>query len=311
MPWIRDHYEKVVLGVMSLVLLALSWFLFQSAHGFARTFAGVRGEVPRSKKIATANLGAVEAAAARAAEPSQWKEKGSLFVSRPYILKDGKLWDPLAGDSPLYPPVPNRWIMDNELDILDSNVLAMDPDEDGFTNQDEFEAQSNPRDKASHPEYITKLRLARIVQKPFRLLFASHTDGDFAINTLDVRQPTQFLKLGDQIAGTPYKIVGFEPKKEVNPKTGAEKDISELTIEHTETGKRVVLVVAVIVNSPDSFALFQYLWNNSQFQKKKDEEFSLDPEKDVVYKLVDIESGQAVLENLKTRKKTTLRLDVR
>lgn len=311
MPWIRDHYEKVVLGAMSLILLALAWFLFQNAQQFNKTFAGLKGEVAGSKKIAMADLASVEAAAARAAEPAQWKEKGSLFVSRPYILKDGKLYDPLAGDSPLYPPVPNRWIMDNELDILDSNVLAMDTDGDGFTNLDEWEARTNPRDKTNHPEYITKLKLARIVQKPFRLLFASYTDGDFAINTLDVSQPTQFRKLGDQITGTPYKIVGFEKKKKTNIKTDAEEDVSELAIENTETGKRVVLVVAVIVNSPDSFAIFHYDWNNTQFQRKKDEEFTLEPEKDVVYKLVDIESGQAVLENLKTRKKTTLRLETR
>jgi len=313
MPWIKENYDKLALGVLALLLLACSAFILKNVAGFDATFAGVRGEVAKSTKIAAADVAPIEAALAKVAQPVLWKQKGTLFVSRPYLLKEGVLVDPLAGSdsSQLYPPVPNKWIMDNGLDIQDSSVLEQDPDDDGFSNLDEFNAQSDPRDKASHPAYLTKLKLVRIVQKPFRLLFASYTDGDFAINTLDVKQPTQFLKVGDQIAGTPYKITGFEAKKEINPSTGAEKDVSELTIENTETGKKIVLVVNVIVNSPDSFALFNYEWNKTQFQKKKDEEFILEPETDVTYKLIDIESGQAVLENLKTRKKATLRLENR
>ena len=43
--------------------------------------------------------------------------------------------------------------------------------------------------------------------------FSLRRIGDtFAINTSDLKEPTQFLKLGDTIRGTKFKIVKFTEK---------------------------------------------------------------------------------------------------
>ena len=89
---------------------------------------------------------------------------------------------------------------------------TQDPDGDGFTNLDEWQNHSNPTDKDSHPDYLAKLKMKSFAQEPFRMIFASRVGDTFAINTTDLKEPTQFLKLGDTIRGTQFKIVKFTEK---------------------------------------------------------------------------------------------------
>ena len=108
------------------------------------------------------------------------------------------------------------------------------------------------------------------------------------------------LKMGEVIAGTKYKVVKFESKAEPNPKTGVNRDISELTVENIETGVRVPLSVGMEVNSPDQFARFAFLWDHTEFTVKKEQKFFLKPEPGVEYKLVDIQEKEALIMNVKT-----------
>src|SRR5262249_24652731 len=132
----------------------------------------------------------------------------------------------------VHPPVPNEWLDQFGLPIPDADVLEQDPDKDGFSNLDEWSGHTNPTDRKSHPDYLTKLKLESFSQEPFRLMFSSWVNGPegdtFAINTIDMRQPTQFLKIGDQVAGTQFKIVTFEEKYHRNH-YGTNVDVSELT----------------------------------------------------------------------------------
>jgi hypothetical protein len=267
--------------------------------------------VEHGKKVTTLETEALENAEKSLAAPEAWgSHAGSLFVSRKYVAKrdnaNGQdlLIDPFEPTSPpLHPPIPNRWFLDHGLEnqILDADVLDQDPDKDGFTVLDEYVGNTDPQDPASHPPYLTKLRLKRFIKIPFRLKFEAYDDdGSFQINTVDVRQPTQFVKQGETIAGTKYKIVKFEKKSVANPRTGVDTDVSELTIEHVETGFQVVLVVRTEVDSPDQYARFAFLWDHSEFSVKKDQKFVLKPEPTIEYKLIDIRENEAVIINVKT-----------
>jgi hypothetical protein len=137
----------------------------------------------------------------------------------------------------------------------------------------------------------------------FRLLFQAY-DGDetkpaemtFQINAVDRGRKTEFLKLGQKVANSPYKLEKFEKKVKVNPSTGSEEDVSELTVLNTETNDTVVLVKARETDSPDSYALFDYQFTGKDIQVKKLQEFVLLPDKETRYKLVDIKEGQAVIQ---------------
>jgi hypothetical protein len=86
---------------------------------------------------------------------------------------------------------------------------------------------------------------------PMRLLFNAYDNDpkkvkaeniNFQVNTLDLRQPTEFLKLGDVIPNTPFKLTKFEYKTRPNPTRGTDDDVSELTLKNIKSGATVVLV---------------------------------------------------------------------
>ncbi len=86
---------------------------------------------------------------------------------------------------------------------------------------------------------------------PNRLKFQSY-DGDpkqpekmeFQINTLDIKQPSLFLKIGDIIPKTHWRLTGFTFKETTEAKPSDRHDISEITIEDTVTKREVTLVIA-------------------------------------------------------------------
>ena len=314
MVWIKRNYDQFILALVALVLLVLSGFIVTQAVSFQQTFVGIKSPVVHHNEIPQVDMSSLQQAAAAIQNPAKWDldpNQGSLFVSTPYIARaDGTLSDPSKDRTPLHPPVPNKWIIEHKLDILDNNVLNEDPDGDGFTNLDEWKGlkgdgsdSTDPNDPKSHPPYYTKLKLAQYIKQPFRLLFNAY-DGDvkkadsltFQINTVDIRQPSQFVKIGDVIAGTKFKVIKFEFKEVMNPSTQVNSDVSELTVQNAETGDNVVLVMEKIVDSPDSYALFRYLWNNTQFEVKKNKEFVLLPETTLRYKLIDIKEGEALIQ---------------
>ena len=240
----------------------------------------------------------MEQAAERLRQPVQWTFSGrsGLFVPEKHFIDASGLPATLQSTE-VHPPVPNEWLEEFGLPITDGDVLSQDPDADGFSNLEEWQNHSKPTDKNSHPAFIVKLKMKSFVQEPFRLVFASWVDDTFAINTNDLKEPTQFLKLGDPIRGTKFRLLRFTEKLEPN-RYGTKIDTSELTLENRETREQLNLVKEKIMISPESVANFVYAWGGGrEFAVKKDQEFSLKPEEQIKYKLVDVQSAKAVIVN--------------
>jgi hypothetical protein len=194
--------------------------------------------------------------------------------------------------------VPNEWLEQFGLPIADADLLSQDPDADGFTNLEEWQNHTHPNDKSSHPAFVAKLKMKSFVQEPFRLVFASWVDDTFALNTNDLKEPTQFLKIGDPIRGTKFKIAKFSEKYDTN-KYGTKVDVSELILENHETQEQLTLVKEKIMISPEPVANFVYLWSGPrEFAVKKDQQFSLPPAEHIKYKLVDVQPAKAVIVNI-------------
>jgi hypothetical protein len=331
MDWIKKNVHQFVLGLFALLLLALSALLIVRALSVGEAFAAVESTPVRNDKIVPLEMETLQTARAHLEKPPTWNsdpsKQGSLFVSHKFILGPGGTPQRIdvSGGTPVHPPVTNEWLIRYDLDILAPNVLEADVDNDGYSNLDEFLGAdrspangdtdaSNPRDPESHPPYFTKLFLKQYIKVPFRLLFNAY-DGDpkkpesmsFQINTLDLRQPSMFLNHGDMVTKTKFKIDGFESKSVLNPKTGEQTDVSELTLLNIETNEKIVLVLTKVTDSPDSFAMFQYSWPNpaQTFQVKKGQEFVLRPNIQQKYKLVDIKETEAVIQ-LPTGEKYTV-----
>src|SRR5438067_2664129 len=298
MDWVQKNYERVLLIVGIAILLVSGFCMFRRATGFQSQFAEFQSRPPPRPAAPPGKAKGVEGALQKLHQPPQWTFSGRarLFVPEKHFI--GANGQPVTlQTTEVHPPVPNEWLEQFGLPIADADVLEQDPDGDGFNNLDEWFGHTNPTDGNSHPEYYTKLKLKSATEEPFRLVFSSWVGDTYAINTIDLKQPTQFLKVGDSIKGTRFKIVKFLEKYQPN-KYGTNVDVSELTLEQVETKQQLTLVKEKVAMSPESVAMFVYTWGGRQeFQVRKDQEFSLKPQEQIKYKLIDIGLAKAVIVN--------------
>jgi hypothetical protein len=297
LEWIKAHYDRVALIAAGIILLLSGISIWWNAIQFGNRLVAQPGP-----PIKTASPPPVATELDRAAErlqhPSQWKSstRSGLFVPEKHFIGANGFPATLQ-NTQVHAPVPNDWFEKFGLPIQDADVLEQDPDADGFTNLDEWQGGTDPTNKDSHPDYLTKLHLVSATEEPFRFIFSSWVGGTFALNTIDQSEPTQFLKVGDVIGGTDFKILKFTEKHQ-RDQYGTKVDVSELLLEHKNTHAQVTLVKEKVATSPQSVATFVYAWGGRrEFEVRKDQEFSLKPVEEINYKLVDVEPNKAVIVN--------------
>ena len=298
MDWIRAHYERVALIAAAAFLLLMSILVWRQTTHFQNEFASLQAAPPPKKASAPAKAVELDVALQKLNQAPQWTFGGrsGLFVPEKHFIGANGLPATLQ-TTEVHPPVPNEWLEQFGLPIAEADVLNQDPDSDGFNNLEEWQGHTNPTDRNSRPEYVVKLKLKSSAEEPFRMMFSSWVGDTFAVNTIDLKEPTQFLKEGDTIKGTRFKIVKFTEKYQKN-QYGTDVDLSELTLENEETKQQLILVKEKIATSPESVATFVYTWGERrEFQVRKDQEFSLKPEEQIKYKLIDVQPGKAVIVN--------------
>ena len=296
MNWLRAHYDRALVLAAALFLLSSGVLIIRGAFQFNEHFLALQTISTPNPARPAARAIEIERAAEKLRRPPQWAFSGrsGLFVPERHFIGANNLPTTLQ-NTEVHPPVPNEWLEQFGLPIAEADVLSQDPDRDGFNNLEEWHDHTNPTERISHPPFIAKLKMKSFAQEPFRLVFASWVDDTFAINTSDLKGPTQFLKFGEKIRGTKFKIVNFLEKYEVN-KYGTKVDVSELTLENQETHEHLNLIKEKIMISPESVAHFVYSWGERrEFSVRKDQEFSLKPEAQIKYRLVDVQPNRGVI----------------
>ncbi|PYL69480.1 MAG: hypothetical protein DMF28_03200 [Verrucomicrobia bacterium] len=297
LDWIKAHYDRIALIAAAVFLLISAVSIWWSAIQFGNRLITL--QPPRAKTASPPPIAAeLDRAAEQLQHPVQWKgsTRSGLFVPEKHFIGADGLPATLQ-NTQVHPPVPNEWFEKFGLPIQDADVLDQDPDKDGFTNLDEWQGGTDPTNKDSHPDYLTKLHLVSATEEAFRYIFSSRIKDTFGINSIDQNEPTQFLKVGDVIRGTDFKIVKFTEKRERN-QYGTNVDVSELLLEHPQTHAEVTLVKEQVATSPQSVATFVYTWGGRrEFEVRKDQEFSLKPVEEIKYKLVDVQPAKAVIVN--------------
>jgi len=303
MDWIKSQYDRVALAALGLIALASAGVISMQAMSFPESFAGQNSAKPADNTLPQPPTDAIATEITALAQPSEWvASKASLLVSKPYILKDGMLINPLEGGTPLHPPIPNEWIVKFGLDYADTQLLDSDADNDLFTVIEEFEAQTDPTDPKSRPNYASKLRLREFISERFRLKFSSIADAEtFTVNTIDLKDKTQFLKVGEPIKNTRFKLIAFNPK--TIEEDGLVTDVSELVLEDEVTKEKITLPLEQEVNSPNPIGVIVNLLDGQEFRVLRNGEFSISQEPDVKYKLIDIKAGRAEIQRAGSGKK--------
>ena len=135
--------------------------------------------------------------------------------------------------------------------------------------------------------------LISATEEPFPYIFASRTEDTFGINDIDQNEPTQFLKVGDIIRGTDFKIIKFTEKKESTRHEGGRIGVAARTPAEPCAGHPCERKIAI---SPQSVATFVYTWGGRrEFEVRKDQEFSLKPQEEIKYKLIEVRPDKAVI----------------
>lgn len=321
MDYLKANYDRLILVIGGLVLAAVAIY---AALGLGR----LREEFPMpavagkgAAFVPNPELARLEAEAPRMSEPgkSAWGEAGqALFVSRVYLLREGQLVDILESDTELVPGISNAWILQYKLDYTDRNLAQADPDNDAFTNSEEFRAGTDPTDAESKPAAWSKLRLASSKIEKLRTKFESLPKGDLEvvqINTVSAEDPSaltgvskfytpgQPIVLSETVNGrqseteTPLTFQTARMTRRFNPKTNSEQEVPVITLVSSVDGLEIELVQGEVKDSPYSLANLQDTKTGGQtFTLRSGQEFELEPGRR--YKLIDVSEQAATIKDL-------------
>lgn len=302
---ISKDWEKLVLIVVALLTLFLAQSYIRQSTAYGSKFE-VKSVVP-SNELPEMEKETVVTSRNLVEQKSLWipPERGDpprpipLFKSITIVEIQGKMID-MGEEKPIRPPASNQWLLEHELDFLNSNVLEQDPDGDGFSSLEEWNAKTSPRDPSSHPPFADKLVLIARRQKNYVLEFAAQPDEErFQI----IRHPssgqkrgTFIMRKGETSPDKIFRIDGFTKKQAVS-NLGIKVNASELSITYLPDGRSVKLVRRVKETIPTFFGQFKLMLkpDTDEFYVQKGKTFRLPIDPETEYKLIDIDPEKAVI----------------
>lgn len=341
MPDLKTYYDRYALAALGLIAAVVAVLIALSA-GSAKEAAVLPPDPnPQARERFSPNAAVETLRADRAAmtERRSWKENAngaSPFVSRVYLLKDGGLVDILESGNELFSGIPNKWILTYDLDYLDAGLPERDPDSDGFTNFEEFTAQTNPRDKNSSPEEWTKLRLSDVKIEQLQNIFTGRDEkGRAMINsvaaTSDALQgrpigPTKAYSPGDTIMvakyrpgyavtydveKTPFRLKEFRVEDRPNPRITVDGkpqiDKIEIAILESTAGDKATIELEARKPSTSPYSLATLIDTRpggQSIEVRSGDAFNLG--ESAKYKLVDVSEETATIEDLASKEQHTV-----
>jgi len=257
MSWISDHYEKVALAGTLVAAVALGYTGFKMRSSVEKDFADdPKGggsdnvSIKDGDKVALANSSYLIDQRWVQGEDGEGRPV-DLFTGVPLFVdkKSPKKPVDLPKSDDVHPPIPNKWWLENRIDPGFGDSPQRDEDSDGFTNLEEFEANTDPKDSSKHPNLILKLAYlgdesVKWVLRPNGYPTAATPDINFEYNDtkrVRVKNPavepikpnTLFFKedAAKEAKGR-FKYLGFENRAE------GESNIDYIKVEDQKPNKK-------------------------------------------------------------------------
>ena len=318
--WVRNNYEKFLLLAALFVLLASSvWVAYrigvqtdelqpilttldldgatvaeQDTAAFERDLGEARESArmdvtPRERLFVSSVRVACVNDKCRKPIPFDALKCPFCFADQPEIVDIEKLDS--DGDG-----IPDKMEQELGLDPLNAADADGDLDGDGFTNLEEFLAQTDLKDAASMPDPIVKLRVAVIKAEPFYLRFngVNQLPGGkmaFQLN-LQSADRTYFVKMGDIVQG--YAVASYDPKGPAG---------ATLVLKRVADAREVRLVRGKPVTEDELVVGLVSLLDRTALpgKKRRGETFEF---KGKTYKIADVRRDSLVIQEETTGKKT-------
>ncbi len=205
------------------------------------------------------------------------------------------------------------WFKKYKLDLNDPKMLDADTDGDGFSNRDEFLADSNPLDPESRPGIHKSIRLKEYteVRLPFVL---REVQGETATIEMDAPGDDEPAKgsgkrekvhKGEVIKGTKLKVDRIEARTDTD-KHGDKIDMSQLILTDADTNDRVVALKDLPTRTSASFATLVSADGKDTMKVREGETFTWPSEPGVSYKVIDLRIDQVVVKDEASGKTVTI-----
>ncbi len=256
MSWFSTNYEKAALGGAIAIALSLAYLGFNQ-------FSNVDDEFSTTTKGSGNNNTAVAGADLIP------KALGSLELVRtlPQALAGDRPVDSFTGialfikssdpdqpidlitGGPVHPPIPNTWWLENRLDLGFADSPGRDPDSDGFSNLEEFNANTNPDNARSHPPLIAKLMYVKDESLTWAIRPGYGSGGSFPFNYTDSMRRKNKVSAGGMIKpeglffpkgpmANRFKLLGSEVRRELNKAINLEMEVTWVRIEDQKPNKK-------------------------------------------------------------------------
>ena len=308
MNWIQKNYERALLiAAAALAILGSGWIILK-ASSFKSRF--VAEEVTPRNKLEPLAADAVTEAIRRIETVPQWPVnlETPLFSSTPFVVMNDKPTEPFRMRDPqgakLRDPVPNVWLVDNNLDYTSIDVLEQDPDRDGYSNLDEFTAQTDPNSSLSQPGWDTKLYYAERLEEPLTIKLNSFDNGTASVAFItagpdgaEVRR-NEFIKVGAATARfEPGRFTITDVKTETVERFGSQTQVAVAFMSDTKDrkGGKIRLEQGSLVPHPSYAAKFVYTLTAESFEKKEGEDFELRKPAGMTITVEEVTADQAVI----------------
>ena len=269
--FLTEHYEKLILAAALAVLVGSLVALLVSAGSNKADAAKFRRRVQALESTERRNVEVVPGmlfAAAREAARSSYAMSGTnvAFLVAPERVACVKCSQPIPIDADDCPwcsaeqpdenaaideswdsdgdGMPDEWEKKFALDPF-SDDAALDPDTDGFTNLEEFQGGTDPKDAKSHPPRFAFLRVRSIDVEPFPFSFNGSkmkgADGSYKFTVKDTTGRDWYVRKGQELARTGFTLQDFSSAMEERKTSTGVRKLEIFTLVFAKDGDQVVM----------------------------------------------------------------------
>lgn len=323
--WLKAYYDKLLLViVLAALLAALAVLIWNTAREQKLRAADQLGPPPFPAPGKMPEAAAVFDAIEAANFPFQvgsWPSRLAVAELRVSCVKCGRPipvnaevcpFRNCAGQQPKitatrdsdFDGMPDEWEKKMGLDP-GADDAVQDADRDGFTNFEEFNAGTHPKDDARFPPPLAKLRVLKIARVAFPLAFTgtiqvSPTERIFMLRNRQSGKDYS-VALGETVEG--YKLADYAKKTvRIKGRPGGEEELAVLIM--SKDGKKIELAAGDKPGAQgEPAASLLYLIDNAKLLAKKGDIISL---KNIEYKIVDITPRNVIVQNMQSGAETSL-----
>jgi hypothetical protein len=188
---------------------------------------------------------------------------------------------------------------------FDAGTLDQDTDGDGYTNRQEFDAGTNPRDPRSVPGVMegVSVKVVNEVQVP---LLLENVDQKGTTATIKHTADGSVEKIGEgaQPRGLPYKVARVKHEIKAD-KHGELVDASSVTLENSATKETVTLVRDLPARSSETHAVLVGADGTEQKVRIGDV-ITLPGQGAKKFTVLDLRADQVLVEDSETKKPITI-----